>query len=170
MPSDRLRRLVGAVLGLALLAEALPIAAAAIARLPGDAVLQDLRRGAPVPRAALDRVAGSRERALAWRERPADRAVLGLVHLLRADRAAGDPTAHLQAAASQLRRGLRGNPADPHAWVRLALAQARLGDAPAAAGALRMSERTGANVPELQQTRSALRHWLAASGAPGRQP
>ena len=86
-PPDRSARLAGAAslaLGLGLLALALPVAGAALSRLPGDRVVHDLRAGTGVTAADLGRLADSRRAAAGWRADPRDAAELALAQLLLA--------------------------------------------------------------------------------------
>jgi len=132
-PPDRSARLAGAAslaLGLGLLALALPVAGAALSRLPGDRVVHDLRAGTGVTAADLGRLADSRRAAAGWRADPRDAAELALAQLLLAERAGPDrPTgaARLRAAERALTAGLASAPADPYAWTRLALVRWHLG-------------------------------------------
>jgi hypothetical protein len=152
-------RLVGAaglLLGAGLLALALPVAGAALSRVPGDAVLRELRAGTAVDTPALRRFADSRRAALTWRDDPRDRAELALAALLLAERADAG-RAPLLAAERALTAALRAAPADPYAWTRLALVRWRL-DRPVdrVRAALDAARATGANNARLRDVQAAL--------------
>lgn len=159
------RRVTGAatlLLGAGWLALAVPVTVAALARLPGEAVLRDLRAGQAVATAELHVLADSRRAAARWRVDPRDRAELALAALLlaeRADAAGGDAARgrQLRAAERELSLALGAAPADPYAWSRLALVRWRL-DRPARSvrAALAAAQRTGPRVRRLQPLHRAL--------------
>jgi hypothetical protein len=159
-PSGGRNRLAGAIavlLGAGLLALALPVAGAALTRLPGDAVLADLRAGEVRGSGDLTRLAESRRRAADWRRDPRDAAERAFAQLLLAERAGVQGRARLRAAERALTAALRAAPADPYAWTRLALVRWRL-DRPAASvrAALEAARRTGPNSVRLSPLRRAL--------------
>lgn len=159
------------LVGMALMILALPGLGAALSRIPGDPVLQDLRAGTPVAPAALWRLHDSRTAALRWRADARALAERALVDALRADTPAFGPgtgatgAARLRAAERDLTAALGAAPADPYTWTRLALIRWRLGR-PAASvqAALDAARITGPHNRRLRP----LQHALAArlSGAP----
>lgn len=150
-------RALSIVLAVLLLFEAWPLAMASIARLPADPVLRQLREGRTVESNALKHLIETRQKALSWRNRPEDRAILGLAYMIQAERASADAIdVALDRAEAELRQALWVAPADPHVWTRLALVRLRQGRPHAAAEALWLSYATGLHVPELQAARAAL--------------
>lgn len=157
----RIGRALSLVLALLLLLGAWPLAMASIVRLPADPVLRQLREGQIVESDALEHLIHSRRTALSWRDRPEDRATLGLAYLIRAERASADAnSADLDRAEVELRQALRVAPVDPHAWARLALVWLRQERPRAAVEALRLSYVTGPHVPKLHLVRTALARQL----------
>ncbi|WP_156092491.1 hypothetical protein [Rhodovibrio salinarum] len=149
--------LAALLLGVGLLALAVPITGAALSRLPGDAVLRDLRADKAVGVRALNRLIDSRQMAGRWREDPRDLGDLVLAYLLLAERPAGDP-AHLLAAEQTVTAALRAAPADPYGWTRLALVRWQLGrPAESIRAALNAACTTGPNSTRLKAIQQALR-------------
>jgi hypothetical protein len=134
---------ITALVGAGCLAAALPIAGAALSRLPGDAVLADLRAGAEPGSAELHRLADSRRRAADWRSDPRDAAARALAQIVLAERAGA--------------RGRDRAPADPYAWTRLALVRWRLDrSSGSVAAALDAARRTGPHSARLDPVQRAL--------------
>lgn len=156
------------LVGAGLVALALPIAAAALTRLPGDGVLRALRTDDPVTPADLERLADSRQAAWRWRTDPRDRAEFALARLLQAERAApthdGADGDKLRAAEAALTIALGTAPGDPYGWTRLALVRWRLGrPAPRVEAALAAARTTGPRVRRLRPLRRALAARLTAA-------
>jgi hypothetical protein len=155
--SVRLAGGLTALMGAACLALAVPVAGAALSRLPGDSVLADLRAGAVVGSAELDRLSESRRRAADWRRDPRDAADLALARMLHAERAGTDGRARLRQAERALMSALGAAPADPYAWTRLALVRWRLDrSAGSVRAALDAARRTGPHSARLAPLRRAL--------------
>jgi hypothetical protein len=148
---------ITALLGAGCLALALPIAGAALSRVPGDAVLADLRAGAAPGSADLHRLAESRLRAADWRSDPRDAAARALAQLVLAERAGSRDPARLRVSERALTAALAAAPADPYAWTRLALVRWRL-DRPSGsvAAALDAARRTGPHSARLGPLQRAL--------------
>jgi predicted Zn-dependent protease len=148
---------ITALLGAGCLAAALPIAGAALSRLPGDAVLADLRAGAEPGSADLHRLAESRRRAADWRSDPRDAAARALAQIVLAERAGARGRDRLCAAERALNAVLADAPADPYAWTRLALVRWRLGrSSGAVTAALDAARRTGPHSARLYPVQRAL--------------
>ena len=148
---------ITALMGAGCLALALPIAGAALSRLPGDAVLADLRAGEAGGSADLRRLADSRLLAARWRSDPRDAAARALAQIVLAERAGTNDPARLRAAESNLTAALAAAPADPYGWTRLALVRWRLDrSAGSVAAALDAARRTGPQSARLGALRRAL--------------
>lgn len=125
------------IVGVLLLALALPRLGAAVAELPGRPVLEALEAGRPVDNAALHRLAAAAERSFA------------LVPAGDAKRAEAAARVRLGDGATALAEGLALSPADPYGWLRLAHVT---GDS----RALALSLRTGPWERELAHDRVAV--------------
>ncbi len=148
---------ITALMGAGCLALALPIAGAALSRLPGDAVLADLRAGEAPGSADLYRLAKSRLRAADWRSDPRDAAAHALVQIVLAERAGSRDPARLRVAERALIAVLADAPADPYAWTRLALVRWRLGRSLGSTeAALDAARRTGPHSARLNPLQRAL--------------
>lgn len=159
----------GLLLGAALIALSLPVAASALIRLPSTATVEALHDGAPVAAADLERVLAAESAARSWRSDGDGYLRQGLVHLTLAEQRSGAAaTDHLRAAEEALIRGLARTPASPHGWTRLAMARYLL-ERPddETAAALAMAIRTGPAEAALTPARAelALRLWPAARKA-----
>jgi hypothetical protein len=156
------------LLGVALLALAGPVAGAALSRLPGDAVLQDLRAGTARPPADLQRLLDSRATAGRWRDDPRDLTERALAQVLMAEllfaKARDAGPARLRAAERDLTAALGAAPADPFAWTRLALVRWRLGRPDRSIrAALDAARTTGPQSRRLQPVQRALAARLTAA-------
>ena len=115
---------VGAVVvaaGAGLLSLALPIVAAGLAEVPGNAILHRLHRDAPgVP--ALQRLIRSREASIGWREKGRTATDLALARMVLGERGAAAERDRQRALAEEaLTRGLALAPMNPYGWMRLVL-------------------------------------------------
>ena len=116
---------VAAAAGAGLLCLAVPMAAAALAEVPGTAVLERLHRetaGAP----ALHRLIRSQETSLGWREKGRTWTDLALARIMLGEQGSvSKRSAHFVIAEDALVQGLRLSPMYPHAWMRLVLVRMR---------------------------------------------
>ncbi|MEN3975962.1 hypothetical protein [Emcibacter sp. SYSU 3D8] len=153
--SDRSRRgrVVAAAGGLAvgccLLFLAGPIAAGALAALPGDTTARDLRHRSALDGEQIVTLIATRSRAidrygaLDWRRELATASVMP-----QGDRPVEQ--AAIDRATAQTRKALEQAPASPHDWLRLSILAAMAGDRPVAADHLSMALLTGADMPRLR--------------------
>ncbi len=132
-------------LGITLITASVPLFMADLLLIPGNGTLGRLQRGEPVSAQALERLVESRRDSLSWHEKGQVWTDLGLAHRELANTLADEPRArHLEEAESALRRGLSMAPADPYAWMRLALVMLeRVGPSEPVARALSAALATG---------------------------
>jgi hypothetical protein len=139
---------IGALLvGVSLIALAIPRFVAAVLALPGDHILAKIEAERAAPDAGrLELLIASRRSALAVVDSATAQTDLGLALLLKAS-SLSDPVASRHAlveAIAALRSALAVAPARPHAWTRLALAElAASGPSVKVAAALKMAIETG---------------------------
>lgn len=109
-----------AATGAVLLWLAIPIGAAGLAELTGNATLKSLSREAPGA-AALRRLIRSREASMAWREKGRTATDLALARMLLGERGSGAERGEQFALAEEaLAKGLGLAPMDPYGWMRMA--------------------------------------------------
>ncbi|HLN24482.1 MAG TPA: hypothetical protein VK558_10895 [Patescibacteria group bacterium] len=147
--------LVGAALGLSILALAVPRLTSAVIALDSREVLSSLRDGQPIDAARQSAALADLERASAWvadGELALDR---GYLLMQQADAAADVQTraALRRQAIAATAAGLALSPSQPSAWARLAALRAAENDRQGAADALRLSMLTGAVAPALMASR-----------------
>jgi tetratricopeptide (TPR) repeat protein len=148
--------LVAALLGIVLLALAVPRLVAAFYLLPGDPGMALLDSGQLPSPAAYERIIVSRRAAASWLPASSTLVDLGVASLSLAQVSVGRRARLLAQAERQLRAGLAGAPADPHAWTYLAFIHTATGDHERAARALDLALRIGPYQPELALPRAAL--------------
>jgi hypothetical protein len=160
------------LIGAALLALALPIAAASLAWLPARPTVAEIRQGSLPSTVRLRHSIASERMALRWREDGHGRFRLALAHLALAGRTGvAGANRHLRAAEREFVRGLSLAPAHAQAWTRLALVRYRLSrPAPTVVEALDLSIRTGPTERGLAPARAELilRLWPLAARRIGR--
>ena len=112
---------VAAAAGAGLLSLALPIVAAGLAEVPGNAILHRLHRDAVgVP--ALQRLIRSREASIGWREKGRTATDLALARMVLGEQgAAAERDGQLALAEEALTKGLALAPMNPYGWMRLVL-------------------------------------------------
>lgn len=157
--------------GTALLALALPLAAAELARLPAASVQRAVQQGEPVVADRLAQWLVAEGIALNWRAEAEGRLRRAMAQIVLAESA--PPAAapgHLRAAEDALQRGLRRAPGSATGWTRLALVRHRLGDSPeAVADALERGVRLAPRNAKLAPIRAelAILHWPEAAAVLG---
>lgn len=153
------------LLALSLLWLGVPRVTAAFLMLPGDGPLWKLHRGVSQPARKLEKIIETRTSADLWvtSGRVLTDKALAVLLQARAGPLEGATNAALyKRAIEDLERGLAAAPADPHGWVRLALAKQLLsGPSTGVASNLVMSLLTGPYEPELIGLRLELgfRNW-----------
>ncbi len=157
--------------GLALLALAVPLAAAELARLPGASALRALQNGEAVGEDRLHRWLTVEGVALAWRPDAPGHFRRALAQMALAETAPAWAVAgHLWTAEDALLRGLRMAPGSALGWSRLAVVRYRLGAEPeSVAAALERAVRLAPEERQLAPVRAelALRLWPEARAAIG---
>ena len=100
---------------------AVPMAAASLAEIPGNATLERLHRDV-AGAGALRGLIRSREASLEWREKGRTWTDLALARILLGERGTDSKRdAQLARAEDALARGLGLSPMNPHVWMRLVL-------------------------------------------------
>ncbi len=156
------QRLVLLLIGgcaLALVGVVGPRCVAILMRLPGDPAVTLVAAGNRVHPFSYERSLGSRERALAIRLERRDLVDLALLRMQQAGALAVDDPAHaavLRMGLAALEQSLVLSPAQPIAWLLRAGIHYEMGDAPAAAQALRWSLGTGHFIKSLAAQRTVV--------------
>ncbi len=121
---------IGFLVGVLLLALAVPRTIAAFQLLPGDPVRDAVRAGHTVSAEDLRALIENRDAALAWLSSPRIQGDLGLAHLDLAQRQgfAGEMgEEHLSDGLRAIKAELTLSPTNPYAWARLAFARIKNG-------------------------------------------
>lgn len=121
--------LVSLALGALLLAMAVPRLLAGLETLPHEPLFRDLAAGRPVAAERLARAIDDYGAALAWHDEADERADLATLNYAMALLAGFEQDLgrlHLARSLEHNRRALAGNPAQPYAWVQVAIAEEAL--------------------------------------------